>query len=527
MQLRSSQDNRRFKIYLWVAIFLCFPAFLLNLNKLPFIGDEAIRALVALEMMISKNYLVPTMRGDFYFAKPPLYNWILIFFYKTTGYINEFVSRLPTVIFSFVFTYLIWFFNKNRFQDKKNAIILAFAFLTCGRMIFYDSFLGLIDIFFSMVTYTMIIWAYYMAERDRFQKMYYMLYALSVIGLMLKGLPTLHFLLFTIIIIHIVFGKWHWLWSRTHFVALVSALGIISTYFFFYNNYMDANKAVAPIVDQATRRTILRYDFLDMIKHIFTYPLENLYHFFPWSILGFLAFQKGIIHLLKSNRYIWYTSLCFISNFTIYWISPEVYPRYILMLIPLVFTIWIFLYEFEIGKTNKRMNVISILFKTIAILVPLAILFQWNNGELKYVAHYKFILAGLTMALFAITFLYFRDKVNRPLIFVIYLLVMRIGFNLMVLPVRAITGDDELCRREAIRIATTYDDIKIYRKSSLNHITTFYLSNQHQKLIKRSSNLRDAKYFVIDSSYMNDFYLIDSFPDSEYCGTRWIVSGIQ
>ena len=478
-------------------------------------------------MMISGNYLVPTMRGDFYFSKPPLYNWILIFFFKITGHVTEFVARFPTVLFSFAFTYIIWFFNKNRFQNKKHAVILAFAFLTCGRMIFYDTFLGLIDIFFSMVTYTMIIWAYYMAERNRFQKMYFMLYALAVIGLMLKGLPTLHFLVFTILIIHFVYGQWQWLWSKTHFIAFTTALIIISTYFYFYNNYMDANKTIAPIVDQATRRTILRYDFVDMIKHLVTYPIENLYHFFPWTILGFLAFQKNIIKLLKSNRYIWYTSLCFISNFIIYWISPEVYPRYILMLIPLIFTVWIYLYEFELGLSNNRMNIISIMFKVMATIIPILLITQWNNSQLWYVSHHHIKLSLLIVALIMVAYLYFRDKINRPLIFIIYLLVLRIGFNILVLPVRAVTGDDEICKTEALRISNKYKDLKIYKKTRLNHVSTFYLSNTHKKLINRSSNLRDAEYFIIDSTYMTDFYLIDSFPDSEYCGTRWVIRGIE
>lgn len=521
------EDNKRFKIYLWIAILLCIPAFLLNLGILPFIGDEAIRSLVALEMMLSGNYLVPTMRGDFYFSKPPLYNWILIFFFRITGHVSEFVARFPTVLFSFAFTYIIWFFNKNRFQNKKHAVILAFAFLTCGRMIFYDTFLGLIDIFFSMVTYTMIIWAYYMVERGRFQKMYYMLYFLSVIGLMLKGLPTIHFLFFTIIIVHYIYGNWKWLWSRTHFISAAAAIIVIATYFYFYNSYMDANKTIAPIVDQATRRTILKYDFLDMVKHLISYPIENLYHFFPWTLLGFLVFQKDVLIILKSNRYIWYTLLCFMSNFIIYWISPEVYPRYILMLIPLIFTVWIFLYEFELGVSNKRMKIISYIFKALALLIPVLLVTQLYNPELKYVTNYQFKIFTLAILLAGLAYIYFKDKVNRPMIFIIYLLVLRIGFNTLVLPVRAITGDDEICKSEALRIANKYKDIKIYKKTRLNHITTFYLSNTHKQLINRSANLRDASYFIIDSTYMTDFYLIDSFPDSEFCGTRWVIKGIE
>ena len=39
--------------------------------------DEAIRSLVALEMKLSGNLITPTLHGEYYYNKPPLYNWIL------------------------------------------------------------------------------------------------------------------------------------------------------------------------------------------------------------------------------------------------------------------------------------------------------------------------------------------------------------------------------------------------------------------------------------------------------------------
>ncbi len=40
---------------------LLIPALLINLGMLPLIGDEAIRAVVALEMMASGDYITPTL----------------------------------------------------------------------------------------------------------------------------------------------------------------------------------------------------------------------------------------------------------------------------------------------------------------------------------------------------------------------------------------------------------------------------------------------------------------------------------
>lgn len=521
--IKKRFKENSFLVYCWFAGSLCIPAFLFNLGLCAFIGDEAIRALVASEMMISGNYVVPSLTGDFYFSKPPLYNWILILFYKVFGRVDEYVSRLPTVIFSFIFTYIIYAFNRHRFNDKKYAVILAFAFLTCGRMIFYDTFLGLIDIFYSTVIYALIIGAYYLAEKGMYSKMYFYVYGLSVIGYMLKGFPTVHFLLFTIILVHVIFGEWGKLKSKGHFLSILMAAVLLSIYYLTYNNYRDATATFAPLLDQATRRTIVRFSFMDVLKHLVTYPFENLYHFFPWSILGFLVFQKDIVQKLRQNKYIWYVTLSFLLNFVVYWTSPEVYPRYILMLIPLIFTVWIYLYQNEVGKNKLIMNIISWLFKIIVIITPILIITKLNDPRLK--ENSSIYIAALVGVLIIVTLFYFKDQPNRPIIFVIYLLVLRIGFNALVLPVRASTGDDEYHKKEAQRIANTYGKVRIYGQSYLNHISAFYMTNITGTIVSRTRNLYESKYFIIDSTYMNDFVKIDSFPDASHGGTRWIIEG--
>jgi 4-amino-4-deoxy-L-arabinose transferase-like glycosyltransferase len=515
----------RFYIYTLIAALLCIPAFFINLGIHAYIGDEAIRSLVAFEMMKMGNYLVPTMNGEFYFCKPPLYNWILILFYKATGLFNEWITRLPTVLFSFLFTWLIWFFNQHKLQNKKFAIILAFMFLTCGRMIFYDSFLGLIDIFFSMVTYSMIMLAYSLANRSMYKWLYPMLYFLSSVGFMLKGLPSFHFLFFALLIVHFMFGNWHFLWSRYHLLSIILSVSIIGLYFYGYDKYMEAGNTVAPLVDQATRRTVLKYGLYDMAKHVVSYPFENIFHFLPWSLMGLLVLKKNIFTLLKKDQYIWYVCLSFISNFSLYWISPEVYPRYILMLIPLIFTVWIYLYEFEIGVDNKLMKIISYLFKFITIVSPILIISRIGSHWLKYVENGQYKVLLLSILLGLLSFLYFNDKKNRTILFVIYILVLRIGFNLIILPIRNNTSDKEYLKDESIRIAKKYKDIKIYDKSILHWQSTIYFSQVNNEMLTRSNDLTLAKYFIIDSTYMNNFIKVDSFTDALHCGTRWVING--
>jgi len=92
-------------------ILLIFPALFIHLGRVAFINDEAIRALVALEMDLSGNYIAPTLFGEFYYNKPPLYNWILLVFSKIYGSTNEFIARLPTVVFLLAYATTIFYFS--------------------------------------------------------------------------------------------------------------------------------------------------------------------------------------------------------------------------------------------------------------------------------------------------------------------------------------------------------------------------------------------------------------------------------
>ncbi len=90
-----------------IAVLLCFPAFLLNLGTIAFIGDEAIRTLVALEMKLSGNFIVPTLNGEPYYNKPPLYNWFIYLLSMLFGSFGEWPTRVTTLIFLGAFAWTV------------------------------------------------------------------------------------------------------------------------------------------------------------------------------------------------------------------------------------------------------------------------------------------------------------------------------------------------------------------------------------------------------------------------------------
>ena len=87
---------KKLKTWNWlfiISVLLTIPALFINLGKMSVINDEAIRAIVALEMKINGNLITPTIGGILYFNKPPLYNWIILFFFNLFNDHSELVTR--------------------------------------------------------------------------------------------------------------------------------------------------------------------------------------------------------------------------------------------------------------------------------------------------------------------------------------------------------------------------------------------------------------------------------------------------
>src|SRR3990172_11244528 len=65
-------------------------------------GNEPVRVIVAKEMLKTGDWLIPVLHGKPYFVKPPLMNWLI----GTSGYLfgtfNEWTTRLPSVLITFL-----------------------------------------------------------------------------------------------------------------------------------------------------------------------------------------------------------------------------------------------------------------------------------------------------------------------------------------------------------------------------------------------------------------------------------------
>lgn len=422
----------------FTLLLFAIPAFFINLGLLPLFADEPTRANVALEMILSGNYSVPTIGGEYYYNKPPFYNWILAGLYQLTGSYSEFVTRLPAIIPMFLFAITIFYSVRHFIKDKRVAVLSGLLFLVNGRMLIYDSMLGHIDIFYSWLTFGSFMLIFYFFERKQWFWLFFISYLIAAITFLCKGLPSIVFQGFTLIALLAYTKNLKKLFSWEHILCGVFCLIVIGAYFLNYYQYNpNLEGYLSTIWDQSSKRTATEFGIAATALHLISFPFEHAGHLLPASFLLLFCFHKDFIQGIKTNAFLKYIAIIFLANIWVYWLSPQTRPRYLLMLYPLVFIIWshaYYTYRDKLPKTNKIFEIIILVLAIlVSLAVPAALFFDLS----RYVAllELKILLVFSLCCVF--TWLIYLLKNHKILGFVGLLLALRLAFSFFVLPHRA------------------------------------------------------------------------------------------
>jgi len=520
----EENSNKPLYLFLILAAALFVPAYLINLNMVQLIRDEAIRAIVAFEMIQRGDFITPTIGGEPYLMKPPLFNWILAGIFQLTGSYSETIIRLPVIISIILFAATIFLFTRREFGNRI-ALVNALAFVTYGRIIFYESLHGLIDVTFSWLTYCFFMLSWYFFRRKKYLALFIVAYAITAVSYLLKGLPSLYFVAVTLLVLFIQGKQFKMLLNWRHFLGIGLLFVILAGYYLLYfaRNSIPPEQVFDVLTGEVTRRTVVRFGIWKTILHFFTYPFENLYHFAPWTILVIMFLRKGSVKFVRQNPLLRYLALVFLFNIIPYWTSPEAYARYILMLVPLAMTIMFALYfEYQNNKNWNYLAVDYFLGGLISLASLTGIVFMLHP-VIKVLPHVALISVCLFFVMVMISYFYWKQPIYRMLWVAIALLAFRIAFDFTIIPswekthpvVATKALASELAEQTKGRNLYVYWNPKFkpdpyfgYRYN--NEIFTFYLSTARGKItpvnmlkipgdlyLAQWEHLRNQKYKVI------------------------------
>lgn len=498
IRLNNIQSST-YRPWLYAGILaLLAPALLINLGELAFIDDEAIRALVALEMKLSGNYITPTLHGEYYYNKPPLWNWILLLCFELAGTASEFTARLPTVLCLLGYGATIYYFFQKHYS-RKVAFLNAFFFLTCGRVLFWDSILALIDICFSWVTFTAFMVVYHQFQKGNWLKLFLFSYLLTAAGFMLKGLPSVVFQGTTLLVYFAWCRRFRKLFSWQHVIGGLAFLLIVGGYYLAYHQHNSLENVFTTLFRESSKRTVVNYGVWNTIGHFFMFPFEMVYHFLPWSLMILYFFRRNTLARLREDRFITFNLITFVANILVYWTSPEVYPRYLLMLAPLIFSAYIYLHPFH--ETNRTwqyrlIHALFLVFCVIAAVGAFAPLFIERPEGVPY--RYAVSLAT-GLALSGLAYLYWRWEQERLLVMIAVLVTFRAGFNWFVLPDRNNNDFGDICRQTTLEVAEKFRDQKmaVFKDTYMQPTNSFYLTVGREKIVPRETDNFDKETLYI------------------------------
>lgn len=498
-----------------IILLLLPPALLVHLGYMPLIDDEGIRSLVALEMGWSGNWVAPTLHGDYYYNKPPLWNWILLAFVELTGQQSEWVMRLPTVLCLLGFGATIYYYGR-RYLRPDIAFLNALAFITCGRVLFWDSMLALIDTCFSWAMFVLLMVVYHEFERRRWLRLFVFSYVLTAIGFMLKGLPAVVFQGITLLVYFTYRREFKRLFSVAHILSGLLAVVLVGSYYLLYNEYNSLEAVFTTLFSESSKRTVVRFGVAETLLHLVTFPFELIYHFLPWSLVALYFIRRDARQLIQAHTFMSYLVLVFVANLVPYWTSPEVYPRYLLMLVPLLFTLGFYAHQQLLPLGVWAYRALQLCLLVFALVLSLAWLAPLLSIRLQVVYGAIPISIALLLGSLGLSWQAWRQPEQRWLWVMAVMLLFRIGFNWYVLPDRLANDYGELCRQSSIAVGQRWagKPLYIYHHTLMQPTNSYYLERSYGGIIRRKvDHFSLSDYYVVHKAQFpkTQFEVLDSF----------------
>lgn len=488
-------------------VFLC--GLFIHLGNVPLMSDEGIRGLVALEMQLSGDYLTPTINGELYFNKPPLYNWIILAFFKLTGSHSLFILRLPTIIATLFFTMTIFLYVRRYFGDRF-AAFNALLFLSTGKILFSDTNLALIDLTHSWLLYLNFIVILEFSRRHQPWKMFLISYGLIALCYLMKGFPALVAQAATLLAFFIARKEFRKLFSLPHVTGIILMTGIIGAYYYFYirQNPGILEHLFAILWDQSAQRTVARYPWEKTVAHLVLFPLKFLYELLPVSLLVVACLRKDFIKRIHDHPVLFYSFLFLVANSLIYWLSPYWRVRYIFMLFPLAVTIMLYFHLLVKEQNRRLLQITGILLSGISAIATLALILapfldaaSWKPANLLI----NFIIAAVMILIIAFMI---KRPALRLALFVLLLSVGRLAVSVLYLPVYSQMQKEYRHRDAAIEIGRTMrgKEVYLYGNQHINEDISYYITRETGQILRhRNDRVPGEIYYIADNRILRDF----------------------
>lgn len=366
-----NQAYRDIVIILLLGLFIYLPF----LGSLQWSGNESLRVIVTREIVETNNWIMTTMHGKPYFIKPPLFNWLIALSGKLFGTINEWTSRLPSVV-AMVFTGLAVYFLSGQALSRNGRFFAALATMSMTGLIKKARTAEIDSLFIFFVTLSLLIWIYGYIKKYRPLVTWSIPLAILGIGFLTKGPHAATFFYFTVFAFLLIRKDLRYFFSVAHLGGLIIMLAIIAAYVLAVLQHISWQEYAGIWTHQFNSRAETREAHV-LIKHLIDFPLYAPLSFAPWILLFIPVFVsrnlRGIFRGLLKNDLILFSSVMVVANFPLYWILPNAFVRYYLPAGPFFAIILAGVVEHYFSEREQKSTSIGITLRKLAIIASLGI----------------------------------------------------------------------------------------------------------------------------------------------------------
>ena len=487
------------------AVLLLLPALILNLQLVPLYGEEPRRAVVAMEMLFRHNWIVPTVNGEIYQLKPPFFNWILASLYNMTGANSEFITRLPSVISLLLLGLIIYYIGKAH-VSKTFGALSSILFMVAAGNLFFNSLLAEIDLFYSLVTYTGLVCLFHFHSRRKYYLLFLSVYLLGAIGVLTKGAPSLVYTGLSILVFFLVKREFLKLFSLPHLTGIILFLVTVGSYFYAYHQQGDVVQFLRNLTFESGKR-FSGDTIWDYLIQLAWFPVDTLLNLLPASLLIIFAVRKSFMAVIRSNPLVKFSLLMILVHFPVYWLPPDSRQRYIIMLYPFMIQVLVFFYLNFLKAEPKKNNVLNNILSAAIGIMTLGVLIPLFQDNMKFISGLPWICGISSLGLAGLLVITLKNR-NLALITMIFaLLVTRIYFDLVVMPVRATEGKSYANKTRAMDLLKIVKDdpVCVFRTTYFPMQCTYYMEKERQEIIPVCQHVRPGAYHIVQIGLLEHY----------------------
>ena len=316
----------------WVLIALVISAYFINLDRLPFIGEETRRALIAREMVQYDDWIVPRQQGVPRLTKPPLQYWAIALTTNLFDVESRFTVRLTSVL-AILLTSIIVYGYARLFLSSNGALAAGLSFATIVDVLHSGRFAQIDALFTCLLSASLLLWHWGYLRQWPCWINWIVAYAFAALATLTKG-PQAPVYFMTTVWIYLIYRKdWRCLFSVGHALGVGAFFALLAGWLVPFSTRIGWQAFLALFASEATTRSnVFQSHFL---RHLLRFPFEFFLSAFPATLIFPFYCHRNFWRQLEHRRdAALFSLLCIVIAFPTCWLAPGGEARYLMPIYP-------------------------------------------------------------------------------------------------------------------------------------------------------------------------------------------------